>query len=312
MTGLSVSGIVPRFDWYAATVNASVENLRHVLSRDLAASVAPEDGPRHGFHFREVARDLEGRTVATLLHGGNGDIPHTFASSDTAHKFAEIIRREWPDRHRVSRVDAALDFDGPGTWDKLLSLCEGIASGERVEGDLRRRASKVRTNQMGDWFHGEHGRTFYLGSFKSAVLVRLYEKGIQLREDAARRGVTRDDDFTDDAVRLEVQVRPDGDSKRLAATATPLEVFGYADWSRELLRRLRGVNDIQRVHIKERRDSDTERAMQWMAHQYAGPILEEVQRLGGWEALGRDLRRRIETQTTGDAFIDPDDMETPF
>lgn len=293
MTGDSVSGIVPRFDWYAASINVGVERLRDTLARDLRATVTPEDGARHGFHFREVARDVEGRTVATILHGGNGDIPHAFASSDSAHTFAGIVRHYWPDRHRVSRVDAALDFDGPGTWTKLLDVCHGIAAGVKLPGDDRSRVTKVRTGQMGDWFHGEHGRTFYLGSFKSAVLVRLYEKGIQLIEDAQKHGILRDD-ISRDAVRLEVQVRPDGDSKRLAASATPLEVFGYAGWSRELLRRVQGV-DVQRVHIKERRDSDKERALQWMVHQYGAHLLAEVAELGSWHALGDALRRRMET-----------------
>lgn len=293
MTGSNVSGFVPRFDWYAASINVGVERLRDILARDLRASVRPEDGARHGFHNREVARDADGRVVATLLHGGNGDIPHAYASSDSAHTFAGIVREYWPDRHRVSRVDAALDFDGPGTWSKLLDLCQGIAAGVKVAGDERSRVTKVRTGQMGDWFHGEHGRTFYLGSFKSAVLVRLYEKGIQLREDAAKHGVVRDD-ISDDLVRLEVQVRPDGDSKRLAASASPLEVFGYAAWSRELLRRVQGV-DVERVHIKERRDSDHERALQWMVQQYGAHLLQEVSELGSWDLLGQALRRRMET-----------------
>lgn len=309
MTGTSVATPVvqaPRFDWYAASINVGVDRLRDVLSTELRGSARVEDGARHGYHNREVVRDADDRVVATILHGGNGDIPHAFATSDTAHTFAGIVRANWPDRHRVSRVDAALDFDGDGAWRSLLAVCEGIAAGVKVDGDPRRRVSKIRTGQMGDWFHGEHGRTFYLGSFKSAVLVRLYEKGIQLREDAAKRGIVRDD-LSDDAVRLEVQVRPDGDSKRLAASATPLEVFGYSEWSRELLRRVQDV-DVQRVHIKERRDSDHERSMQWMVHQYGGHLLEEVAALGSWEALGEALRRRMETG----AGFDSEDDGTPF
>lgn len=299
MTGNSVStpdAITPRFDWYAASINVGVERLRDVLSAELRGSARVEDGPKHGFHNREVIRDLEGRTVATILHGGNGDIPHAFASSDTAHTFAGAVRHHWGDRHRVSRVDACVDFDGPGSWTKLLDLCQGIARGDRVEGDTRKRITKIRTGQMGDWFHGEHGRTFYLGSFKSAVLVRLYEKGIQLREDAAKRGIPRPD-VSDDAIRLEVQVRPDGESKKHAARATPLEVFGYAEWSRELLRRVNGL-EVPRVNIKERRDSDHERALQWMLQQYGAHILQEVADVGGWANLGEALRRRMEMPAT--------------
>lgn len=311
MTATSVAA--PRFDWYAATVNVGVDDLRAVLARDLGGSVAPEDGARHGFHHREVVRDRDGLVLATLLHGGNGDIPHAYASSDHAHGFAEVIRHYWPDRHRVSRADCALDFDnGPGTFDTLLELCRGIADGARVDGDVRKRVGKVKTNQMGDWHHALHGRTFYLGAFKSAVLARLYEKGIQLREDAVKRGKPAPVGVTDDSVRLEVQVRPDGDSKRLAATATPEALFGYSEWSRELYRRVDGA-ELARVDIKERRDSDHERAMQWMVKQYGAHLLIDVARLGSWEALGADLRRRLETGDGGDGiWANDNDNERPF
>jgi hypothetical protein len=293
----------PRFDWYAATVNVGVDDLRNVLERDLGGSATPEEGQRNGYHHREVVRDRAGRLLATILHGGNGDIPHAFASSDGAHGFAGIIRDYWPERHRVSRMDAALDFDGPTAWPTLLTLCQGIADGyvngdferkERFAGDTRKRITKIRTNYMGDWHHGKDGRTFGLGSFQSAVYVRLYEKGIQVRQDAIKRGQPVPTDFSEDAVRLEVQVRPDGPSKTTAATATPLEAFGYAEWTRELVRRLDGV-DVPRVNIKERRESDHERAMQHMVMQYANHLLIDVAALGSWEALGADLRRRLET-----------------
>lgn len=296
MTGSSVTE--PRFDWYAATVNVNVDDLRGVLTRDLLGTARPEEGARHGFHNREVVRDRDGHVLATILHGGNGDIPHAFASSDYAHDFAGLIRRYWPDRHRVSRADTALDFaGGASTWSTLLDYCRSIADGEKVDGDNRRRVGKIRTNQMGDWHHGKDGRTFYLGAFKSPVLVRLYEKGIQLHQDAAKRGMPVPD-APIDSVRLEVQVRPDGPAKTAAATATPAEMFGYAEWSRELYRRIDG-SDVPRVHVKERRDSDHERAMQWMVKQYGDHLLAEVSDLGGWHLLGESLRRRLETGNSG-------------
>jgi hypothetical protein len=303
------SPIGARFDWYAATVNESVERLQHVLARELGGEWKPRDGARHGFQNREELELLDGTTGATLLHGGNGDLPHVYASSDACDAFVSVIRGNWPDRHKVSRMDAALDYDnGSGTWETLLGFCRGIADGTRVDGDTRKRAAKVSTNQMGDWHHGEKGRTFYLGSFKSAVLVRLYEKGIQLVEDAAKRGRPRTD-ISRDFCRLEIQVRPDGPAKERAARATPLEAFGYADWSRELLRRVEDA-DVDRVHIRERRESDHDRALNWMLHQYEAHILQEVQEAGGWAALGEAFRRRMETGK-GPAAAGTDD-ERPF
>lgn len=296
-----------RFDYYAATVNASVERLQEAFVREIGGEWVPREGARHGFHHREVLELSDGTTAATLLHGGNGGLPHVYASSDATDRFVPVVRGNWPDRHKVSRMDAAVDYDnGPGTWETLLGFCRGIADGPdgRVDGDTRKRASKVRTNQMGDWHHGEKGRTFYLGSFKSAVLVRLYEKGIQLREDAALRGRGRTD-ISDDFCRLEVQVRPDGPAKERAAVATPLEAFGYSEWSRELLRRVEDAN-VERVHIRERRESDHDRALNWMVKQYEAHLLQEVSDAGGWAGLGEALRRRMETASPAT------DDERPF
>lgn len=307
MTGPTVPTFTPIFDWYAATINSGVDTLRDVLSRDLRGAATFEDGPRNGYHNREVIRDRDGRLLAVMLHGGNGDIPHAFATSDASPAFATLVREVWPDRHKVSRFDACLDFDGPTAWSELLDMCKVLVSGERVDGDLRKRASKIRTNYMGDWLHGEHGRTFGMGSYKSAVYCRLYEKGIQVREDDAKRGIVRTDyEFSPDAVRLEVQVRPAGDSKRLAAKSTPAEAFGYADWTRELLRRVDG-SKVERVHIKERRDSDHERAMQTVAHQYRNHLLQELMIHGSWAAVGESIGRRIES-----AGADVNDENTPF
>jgi len=299
VTGSSVAA--PRFDWYAATINVAVDDLRSVLTRDLAGTASPEEGARHGFHNREVIRDRAGVTVATILHGGNGDIPHAFASSDHAPAFVDVVRSYWPERHRVSRMDAAIDFDsGDDTWDDLYALCGDLADGVRFEGDTRKRVSKITTSQVGNWRHAPYSRTFYVGAMQSAVLLRLYEKGAKARMDAERHGQARPD-VSDNWVRAEIQVRPDGPSKTTAAKASPRDAFGYSEWSRELIRRLDG-SDVERVNVKERRDSDHERAMQAMVHQYRNHLLIDVANLGGWAALGEDLRRRLETGEGSDGI----------
>ena len=85
-----------RFDWYAATVNADVDTLRATLAARLGASkVEPRDGAKNGYRNREVVLDSSGATLATILHGGNGGLPHAFASSDATDAFVDVVRSSW-------------------------------------------------------------------------------------------------------------------------------------------------------------------------------------------------------------------------
>lgn len=296
-----------RFDWYAATIMDRPAHLIEVLAARLGGVVV-FGKPLHGYAEAAIIRSGD-RTLATVLHGGAFPWPHAFASSDETDRFVEVVRDLWPNDHNVTRMDAALDFDdGPGTFKALLDLCVNLAAGERVDGDERKRATKVSVRNVGDWTFATGGRTLYLGSTSSAVQARLYEKGIQLRQDAAVRGVPRDD-ISQDLTRLEVQVRPDGPARRRAAHATPEQAFGYAEWARELLRRVNG-SGVEPVHIRERRLSDHERAMRWMVKQYRDHIVHAADLAGGWTALGLALQQRIMEGQHGE--MPPMDDDTPF
>lgn len=298
--------VIARFDWYAATIMERPERLLEVLSERLGGVVSFAR-PLHGYGEGAAIKSGD-RTLATVFYGGAFDWPHAFASSDETDAFVSVVRDMWPNDHNVTRMDTALDFDnGPGTFDTLLDLCTKLAGGERVDGDERKRASRVGVRNVGDWTFGTGGRTFYLGATSSAVQVRLYEKGIQLRKEAETRGVPRDD-VSVNLVRLEVQVRPDGPARRRAARTAPEAAFGYAEWAKELYRRVDG-SGVERVHIRERRLSDHERAMRWLVKQYRSHLMHAADLAGGWEELGNALRGRILDAEHGEM---PDDLDAPF
>jgi hypothetical protein len=262
-----------RFDWYAATILDDPGTVLEGLSEGLRAEVAPGravNGYREGYDLRR-----DGSTVARVLYGGNGGWPHAFASSDDTDLFVGAVRERWGDRHRVTRMDAAVDFDGPRAWDRLYAICLRLAD-----------ARHLKIDQAGDWHRKIDGRTFYVGGRKSAVFARLYEKGKQLRGRALDGG----EGISTDLVRLEVQVRPEGYARTMAARAEPSDAFGYADWTRELGRLVLGV-DVERVHIKERRESDDARAIEWMVRQYGEHLERLAAGVGGWPAVGEELRR---------------------
>lgn len=262
-----------RFDWYAATILDDPASVLLAVSEGLGAEVAPGhavNGYQEGYDLRR-----DGSTVARVLYGGNGGWPHAFASSDDTDAFVRVVRERWPDRHRVTRMDASEDFDGAGTWEWLYGICLALAD---------ERALKI--DQAGDWHREIDGRTFYVGGRKSAVFARLYEKGKQLIGRALDGGVG----ISPHLVRLEVQVRPEGAGRTYAAACEPEQAYGYADWSCELARRVLGL-DVERVHIKERRESDDARAIEWLVRQYGEHLVRLAGEVGGWPALGEELHR---------------------
>ena len=270
-----------RFDWYAATIGDTEEGVLARLEADLGATAEPGTalhGYEHGYDLR-----TGGSTVARVLAGGRNGAPHAWASGDDTDRFVDVVRSAWPGLHRVSRMDAAEDLEADGAWDTLFGECVAIAEDRGL-----------RVNQAGDWLHTgptDPGRTLYLGSQHSAVRVRLYEKGKQLRGLAMDGG----SDISPDLVRLEVQVRPEGPARWRAAVGEPDEAFGYADWTRELAARVLAL-DVERVRIKERRETDDERAIEWLVRQYGEHLERLADRAGGWAAVGDELHRVMERQ----------------
>lgn len=282
-----------RFDWYAATIRDDPDTLLRVFARELGGEVVGGTA-RNGYATANHIK-VKDSNVLTMFSGGRNGNPHVFASSDDTDAFVQLVRSlddygapRFP--HHVTRMDTALDFDGPGTWDTLYEICLRLALNVVPDpDDVRRNPREVSLSQAGDWIRPVAGRTLYLGSKSSAVIVRLYEKGKQLKGLALDGGP----DISADLVRLEVQVRPDGDARHRAARCAPLDAFGYADWTKELLRRVLG-SEVERVHIRERRESDLERALYWNVRQYGNHLLDLLEQLGGNPAdLGHELVNRI-------------------
>lgn len=271
-----------QFDWYAATIRDDLVVILRTLAEELGGTVVV-GSPKQGYARGDfIMRD--GSKIATIYSGGRNGHPHAFASSDDAPAFAEIVRRRWPSTHHVTRADVKYDYDGPGTWDRLYPVLTGL-------GDERR----LKMRQDGDWRILEDGRTFYLGSPSSAVRVLLYEKGKELIGRSIDGGVG----ISKDLVRLEARVRPDGDARHRAAHMAPADFFGFSDWSKELHNRVEGV-DVERVHLKERRESDHERAMYWLVKQYGQHLADEAELLGGWDQVALSLARRVQAHLDAD------------
>jgi hypothetical protein len=279
------------FDWYAATVRVHSALVLQQLSETLGVELRELSKGLNGY-TNQVELRRDGEVIGKVLYGGNGGSPHVFASGSNADELAQVLRRLWPDHHAVSRCDVAIDFDGSGTWDRLEAFARTFAQEQGIK-----------TSVYGDWITpgSPDGRTLYLGSRKSAVFLRIYEKGKQLRGLALESG--RDPEgFSEDLVRVEIQVRPEKDSRHIAAQMDPVAAYGFSRWSQTFASDLFGL-DLERVSIKHVRDSDDDRALAFMRRQY-GAVLERVvlEQFGGsWEAFGASLGGQLAGHRHGPA-----------
>lgn len=265
-----------RFDWYAATIQAHPTEVLETLKREFGAEIRQG----RGLHGYTQGFELVGPsgTVARVLAGGaNGD-PHAWASGEDTEQFVAAVRGAWPDSHTVSRMDAAEDFQGPSSWDRLNAECLVVAD------DLR-----LKVSQAGDYHRLEDGRSLYVGSRKSPVFIRLYEKGKQLRAKVSSGA----EDIPADWVRLEAQVRPQKAARKTAAYTSAQEAWGYAAWTRELAERCMAL-DVPRVQMNVWREADDERAFRFMVRQY-GPMLARLRsELGDWQCVGLTIGAEVD------------------
>lgn len=279
------------FDWYAATIDETALQVETELSRLLGAIPKRARG-LHGYpNGTDFLRD--GDTIAKMIWGGQQS-PHVWASGVDARDLAAVLRQRWP-KHYVTRVDVAYDFVDGEPWAELYAHSVAVAD-TLPNGQPRRRPLKLAT--LGDWVREEEGfpggRTLYVGSMKSPVLVRLYEKGKQMRN----LYPDQLDKYPEGWVRLELQVRPEGKARYEVATLEPSAIWGTSQWARALHQRVFG-SSLSAVLMAAHRPSDDERAFRFLLRQY-GPLLRRraallalddtpASRLGAWSELGVQL-----------------------
>jgi hypothetical protein len=268
-----------RFDWYQATIEGEVAPLLGALAGACSSQVVRESLQRapHGYGGGCRLSDTQGR-VADVWWGGRHELPHVVSSGESAQAVAEVLRAEYPGRHRVTRGDACIDFADPGAYDVLQGIALGVAQDRGI-----------RVGTAGDHLLTKQGRTLYLGAPSSHTRMRLYDKADELRAKFhadPRRLAT----VPDELARLEVQVRPQTlQAKRAAASIDPLSLMGSTAWTRELIRRVGGV-DLEPFEAgKVWRQADDERAMAAMLAQYGGLLGRLCADLGSWECVGLQL-----------------------
>lgn len=294
-----------RFDWYQTSIEADPREAVMTIAK-LGHELRPADSMAKRYRYNQgwaVHHNQRG-VVAHVFAGGNGDKPHAYASSEATDAFVSLVRQEWPDRHLVTRMDAAEDFNEEGAYDRIRPVARRIAKRHRLsfpkyEDDL---------NPMA-------GRTQYLGSPSSDYRARLYEKGWEQvakllalfpggagqslagNVTSIRNEATGEDVRPQDWTRLELQVRPrQEEGRRRASTVTPEEAWGFTEWAHELAHEAMAL-ELERICIRTRKVSDDEESLRWMCQQYGAMLTRLRADLGDFACVGLEIGRIIEEQT---------------
>jgi hypothetical protein len=238
----------------------------------------------HGYAHSAVLANERGFDVARVWHGGSHEYPHAVVSGEFAQAGSELIRASFPE-HKVSRVDVRQDFGGEGAYDAIQPALLDAAQRHRVK-----------VNTAGDHLLTMKGRTCYVGSPKSNVMMRLYDKAEQLRAQlAVPRGACPVAyglvaGIPEHLARLEAQIRPKtAEQKAAFATMEPVEALGAAHWMREVWKIVAGL-ELQPVKLGQVwRPADHERAYRFLLGQYARVFRQMHQDLGSWECVGLQI-----------------------
>lgn len=267
-----------RFDAYTATTRAAKpEDVLGLLVESTGGlrNTFREGQGFHSFGKRISMHDETGDQVGAIQYGGRqGDRVMLEVKGSCTPMVVEALRARW--EHRCTRVDACADFERPGAFESILDAVMDVKHRHDLIGERR-----------GDWEKPELGRTQYLGSPKSPVRARLYEKGKQPEYRHLGRF---------DLVRLEVQVRPVKDAKDHFSTISAREVWGASKWTRELAAAALDEQIERHAAGTVWKRPDLERRLSWIAQQAGPTLLELVQELGSWECLGLTLRDAIERE----------------
>jgi hypothetical protein len=255
-----------RFDAYAGNVSGSrPEDVAGVIAAaNRAQVVRGRPRGRYGDVF-EVKDGHEG--LGWVGHDAQLDAAFFEFKGATTPNCVDAIRKSWPDRHTVSRLDSCEDYNEPGSYGRLVGVVDSV------------RDPRVKSKQIAPRLGADDGITTYWGSPTSRVMVRCYEAG-KMKE---RLHLARPH-----WVRVEAQVRPGkSEEKRIASKVTPLEAWGWSAWSQRAAQKLCQV-DVPRFAAPADAP-EFDRTTLYLARAFRRHFEELLAERGDWVCIGREL-----------------------
>lgn len=230
--------------------------------------------------------------VEAIFGGGMPEgMVNFICSGRDAPEFAQACQALFPNKCRVTRADAAVDFDEEHAWETLYEWGLMFAKDNGLDTDHR-----------GDYLRGEKGRSLYIGARSSATRLVIYEKGKQIPEW-----------MRPNLVRAEFRVMPKGPESKTAVgnIEQAHKLFSCSRWGIKASEFLLGDDlYLTRVNVGTHwLPSDQARAVNALTKQYGAILARLAVQAGGWPELGvligekllesENMRNQIMLQFTG-------------
>jgi hypothetical protein len=255
-----------KFDAYAGNVSGErPEDVASMLAYSLKGRV--ERGRPRG-RYNDVFEVREGHALCGFV-GQDAQLDAAFFEfkGATTPVAVDGIRRHWPARHTVSRLDACEDFNQAETYGQLVALVDRCID------------PRVKSKQIAPRLGADEGTTTYWGSPSSRVMVRCYEAG-KMKE---RLHLNKPH-----WVRLEAQIRPGkAVEKQLAASVSALDAWGFASWSAKVAQAVGGV-DVPRF-ASPSTPPQFDKTTLYLARAFRRHFESLLAEFGDWECVGREL-----------------------
>lgn len=259
-------------DWLTATTLHDVKRVVRVLKDYFGYSVEITRAlaRNRGFLHAILISDAEGE-ICSLEYGQRDK--YTLICSTGSQRPTDVIKAlRALDEIRVTRLDIAIDLEH-ADWEALVCSAKNYAS-QYFSGRQTTTTREIRSSS---------GNTMYFGAASSVNQVRIYEKGKEQLSKGNSSG-----DFALDAVRVELQIRPDNELTKQKALYLPLETLLQTSpkWFTDFLNNEIG-SDLE--HVSRVRELTTwERKYAWLIKQ-AGPTFRKAVDTYGLAKVLEDL-----------------------
>ena len=262
------------FDAFSASIEGNEDDFIYHLLQRIDLSSETKIRPRWGYHYGVQIHRGEKKYCDVLWGSDHGGI-HVQAQGDTS-SLIRSLTLEHIQTHRLhcspSRIDAKIDWEEPELFDRISELLTAFA----MERDLI-------ISHQGDWARGQ-SRTLYVGSRKSQLMVRLYEKGWKMGGNP-------------DWIRLETEVKPKKADQREALLTYSAPQVLNTGWAGEFISSLGFIEAIPTRLPSAYQPSDELRARAALVKQWYRIADRWQSELGGWENFGDEMEKQYKQLT---------------